>query len=84
MRPVLLGLGVALAFVVTIGILWQLLPYPRREIDYLIMGGSATMVSMAVLFVALINTTFKGSEIFFRRRKDQLTPPAAHPQDPPQ
>ncbi len=70
MRPVVLGLGVALSFLVTIGILWQLMPYPRREIDYLIMGGSATMVAMAVLFLALINTSFKGSDIFFRRRKD--------------
>ncbi|MBI4909512.1 MAG: hypothetical protein HY820_38190 [Acidobacteria bacterium] len=70
MRPVVLGLGVAVCFLVTIGILWQLMPYPRREIDYLIMGGAASMVAMAVLFIALIKTSLKGSDIFFRRRKD--------------
>ncbi len=45
------------------------MPHPRKDVDYLVIGGSATMVSMAVLFIVLIKTTYKGNDIFFRRRK---------------
>ena len=70
MRPVVLGIAVVLVFVITLAIVWQLMPYPRRDIDYLVMGGSATMVSMAVLFIALISPSIKSGDAFFRKRKD--------------
>jgi hypothetical protein len=49
--------------------MWRLLPYPRKEVDYLVIGGTATMLSMAVLFIVLINTSHKASDIFYRRKK---------------
>ncbi|HUQ95938.1 MAG TPA: hypothetical protein VM120_29945 [Bryobacteraceae bacterium] len=68
-RPLILSAGILLVFFLTVGIMWQLMPHPRKEIDYLVMGGTATMVSMAVLFLVLINTSHKSSEIFYKRRK---------------
>ena len=68
-RNLYLTLGILAVFVLTVGIMWRLMPYPRKEVDYLVIGGSATMVSMAVLFIVLINTSYKGNDIFFRRRK---------------
>lgn len=68
-RNLYLSLGILAVFALTVAIMWQLMPYPRKEVDYLVIGGTATMVSMAVLFIVLINTTFKGNDIFYRRRK---------------
>lgn len=68
-RSVLLGLIVAVVFGVTVAILWWVMPQPRKDVDYLVIGGMATMVSMAVLFVALLKTSFKGSDVFYKRRK---------------
>ncbi len=68
-HPAILFGSVVLVFFLTLGIMWQVMPQPRKDIDYLVMGGSATMVSMVVLFVVLINTTFKGQDIFFKRKK---------------
>ena len=61
--------GVVAAFIVTVAIMWRLMPYPRKEVDYLVIGGTATMVAMAVLFIVLINTAYRGNDIFYRKRK---------------
>ncbi|MBL8175016.1 MAG: hypothetical protein JNK48_10115 [Bryobacterales bacterium] len=68
-RTLYLSLGIIAVFALTVAIMWQLMPYPRKEVDYLVIGGTATMVSMAVLFIVLINTSYKGSDIFYRKRK---------------
>lgn len=67
-RPLLLIGGIACVFVITLAIMWALMPYPRKDIDYLVMGGTSTMLSMAVLFVALIRSS-KNSDIFYKRKK---------------
>ena len=68
-RPLVLVVSVFIAFLVTLAIMWQVMPYPRKNLDYLIMGAASTMVSMVVLFLVLINTTYKRDDIFFKRRK---------------
>ena len=68
-RPLVLVVSVLIAFLVTLAIMWQVMPYPRKSLDYLIMGAASTMVSMVVLFLVLINTTYKRDDIFFKRRK---------------
>ncbi|MBI3683091.1 MAG: hypothetical protein HY235_22185 [Acidobacteria bacterium] len=68
-RALLLGTGIVLVFVLVVAVMWTLMPHPRQQVDYLVIGGTATMVSMAVLFLVLINTTYKGEDIFFKRRK---------------
>jgi hypothetical protein len=68
-RGLILGLGAACVFVVVAAILLRLMPGPLRESDYLVIGSVATLVSLLVLFLALVSTTLKSSNIFFKRRK---------------
>lgn len=67
-RPLFVIGGIACVFFITIAIMWALMPYPRKDIDYLVMGGTATMISMAILFVVLIRTS-KNQDIFYKRKK---------------
>jgi hypothetical protein len=68
-RTLYLALGIFVVFILTVAVMWILMPHPRKDVDYLVIGASATMVSMAVLFIVLIKTTYKGNDIFYRRRK---------------
>lgn len=64
-----LFIGLAVLFGVVVLILNQLLPGPRRPTDYLVIGGAATMVCLLVLFLILITTSMRASDIFFRKKK---------------
>jgi predicted outer membrane lipoprotein len=68
-RGLILGLGVACVFVVVAALMLRLMPAPLRESDYLVIGSVATLVSLLVLFLLLVSTTLKSSDIFFKRRK---------------
>ncbi len=68
-RGLILGLGAACVFVVVAAILLRLMPGPLRESDSLVIGSVATLVSLLVLFLLLVSTTLKSSDIFFKRRK---------------
>jgi hypothetical protein len=68
-RGLILGLGAACVFVVVAATLLRLMPGPLRESDYLVIGSVATLVALLVLFLALVSTTLKSSDIFFKRRK---------------
>jgi len=66
----LLSIAISIAvFSLTIAILLRLMPHPRKELDYLIIGVAATMVTMIVVFVILIRTIYKGEDIFFIKRR---------------
>jgi hypothetical protein len=56
------------SFLAVLGLMWLLMPYPRKDVDYLVMGGTSTMVSMAVLFVLLIRDTKSKHEIFYKKK----------------
>jgi hypothetical protein len=68
----ILGLAVLAIFVAATAILLKLIPGPRKDSDYLVIGSIATMVTLAAVFV-LVNATSrkpgKGSEVFFKRRR---------------
>jgi hypothetical protein len=68
-RGLILGMVAACVFVVVAAILLRLMPGPLRESDYLVIGSVATLVSLLVLFLMLVSTTLKSSDIFFKRRK---------------
>ncbi len=68
-RILLSVLVLLFVFLATAGILLKVLPGPRREIDFLVIGAAATMVSLLVLFVLLISTWAKSPDTFFKRRK---------------
>ena len=64
-----LAAGILLVFLITVVVLVRIIPAPRSETDYLVIGGVATLVSMAALFVVLITTIFRSPDTFFRTRK---------------
>ena len=67
LRAALLVVGVALAFAVSIAVMLQLIPAPRRSVDYMIIGGAATFAAMSVLFVVMITTWYRVPSDIVRR-----------------
>jgi hypothetical protein len=74
-----LSCAALIIFSVTVVIGLQLLPGPHSEMDFLVIGCIATLLSLTVLFAMLLATWMKSPNPFFRRR---LKPTAAA--DPPQ
>jgi uncharacterized membrane protein len=64
----LVGVAVAL-FGITAVVLTQLLPGPRTERDYFIIGCLSTLVALFALFLIVISTWLKAPNPFFKRRK---------------
>jgi hypothetical protein len=56
-------------FTVVAAIMVKVMPGPMKESDYLVVGSVATLVALLVLFLMLVSTTLKSSNIFFKRRK---------------
>ena len=70
-RLAALVLGMVIVFGVVVAILLQIIPAPRKETDYLVIGTLATFASLATLFAVLSTTVFKDSAtLFFKRKKD--------------
>jgi hypothetical protein len=72
----LLVAGVALSFAVSIAVMLQLIPAPRRSVDYMIIGGAATFAAMIVLFVVMITTWYRMPPGIVRRRVVAAEDPA--------
>lgn len=71
-RTRILGLAVMAIFVAVTAILLKLMPGPRKDSDYLVIGSVATLISLAAVFVLVISTSGKSgklSEVFFKRRR---------------
>jgi hypothetical protein len=45
------------------------MPSPLKESDYMVIGSVATLVSLGVVFLVLVSTTMKSSDIFFKKRR---------------
>ncbi|MCS7025217.1 MAG: hypothetical protein NZV14_10475 [Bryobacteraceae bacterium] len=73
---------VVVTFLSVLGLMWLLIPHPRKEVDYFVMGGTSTMVSMGVLFILVIRHKRFKQEIFYKRRP-RATPPDTNPPDSP-
>jgi hypothetical protein len=68
-RIVGLAGGLVFIFAAVAGILLKVMQGPLKDSDYLVIGTVATMVSLLVLFVLLVTTSGKQSNVFFKRRK---------------
>ena len=68
-RGLMLALAAFCVFVVVAAALLKLMPEPLKESDYMVIGSVSTLVSLLVLFVVLVSTSMKSSNIFFKRRK---------------
>jgi len=46
-----------------------IMPSPLKDSDYLVIGSVATLISLLVMFLALIGTRLKTPDPFFKKRK---------------
>ena len=53
-RNVTLAIALIAVFVATVAILSKVLPGPHKPADFLVFGGVATLVCLALLFVVVI------------------------------
>ena len=58
-RAVLLVAGVAVSFAIAVVVMMQLIPAPRRSVDYMIIGGAATFAAMLVLFLVMVTSWYR-------------------------
>ena len=69
MRQVMLILGGVCVFAVSAAVLVKIMPSPLKDSDYLVIGSIATLVSLLVMFIALLATRLKSPDPFFKKRK---------------
>jgi hypothetical protein len=68
-RGLMLGAAALCVFVVIAVIMLKVMPSPLKESDYMVIGSVATLVSLGVVFLVLVSTTMKSSDIFFKKRR---------------
>lgn len=68
-RGVLLGLTAIVVFAIAAFLMLKLMPRPLKDSDYLVVGSVSTLVAMLVLFLALVSTSMKAKDVFFKRRR---------------
>jgi hypothetical protein len=56
-------------FVVVAAVMLKLMPAPLKESDYMVIGSVATLLALGVLFLVLVSTTLKSSDVFFKKRR---------------
>ncbi|HLJ47429.1 MAG TPA: hypothetical protein VKU01_15540 [Bryobacteraceae bacterium] len=62
--------GLAVVFVATVAIISKLIPGPHKPTDYLVMGGIATILCLALLFWILMGAAGVELGALFRKRKN--------------
>jgi amino acid permease len=68
-RGLMLGAASLCVFVVVAALMLKLMPAPLKESDYMVIGSVATLVALGVLFLVLVSTTLKSSDVFFKKRR---------------
>jgi len=69
MRQAVLILSGVCVFAVAAAVMVAIMPSPLKDSDYLVIGSIATLVSLLVMFVALLDTRLKSPDPFFKKRK---------------
>ena len=67
-RYLLLSAGAIVVFTAVAAVLLLVMPAPHRPIDFMIAGAVGAMVAMFAVFLALIGSTIKVSDVFFKKR----------------
>lgn len=68
MRQVLLIVGGIFVFATAAAVLVAVMPSPLKDSDYLVIGSIATLISLLVMFIALLATRLKSPDPFFKKR----------------
>jgi hypothetical protein len=71
MRQTILILSGVCVFAVTAAVMVAIMPSPLKDSDYLVIGSIATLISLLVMFLALLATRLKSPDPFFKKRKKQ-------------
>lgn len=61
----------ATIFGVVAAVILRFMPEPIEDSDYLVAGSVATLAALLVLFLGLVSTRMKSSDVFFKKRKKQ-------------
>jgi hypothetical protein len=62
--------GLALCvFVVVAAIMVKVMPSPMKEFDYMVVGSVATLLALGAVFLLLVSSTLKSSDVFFKKRR---------------
>jgi hypothetical protein len=64
----LTGLAVCV-FVVVAAIMLKVMPAPLKEFDYMVIGSVATLLALGAVFLVLVSSTLKSSDVFFKKRR---------------
>jgi hypothetical protein len=67
-RLIALAVSIAVLFGLVVVIMLRILPGPHRDIDFFVIGGVATLISLLALFLVLIAGWAKAPNVFFKRR----------------
>jgi hypothetical protein len=68
-RGFLLG-GLAICvFVVVAALMLSFMPSPLKESDYMVIGSVATLLALGAVFLVLVSTTLKSTDVFFKKRR---------------
>jgi hypothetical protein len=70
MKRGLMLAGIAVCvFVVVAAIMLKLMPGPLKEFDYMVIGSVATLLALGAVFLMLVSSTMKSSDVFFKKRR---------------
>ncbi len=62
------GLAVCV-FVVVAAVMLKFMPAPLKESDYMVIGSVATLMALGAVFLLLVSTTMKSTDVFFKKRR---------------
>ena len=71
MRQTILILAGVCVFAVSAAVMVAIMPAPLKDSDYLVIGSIATLVSLLVMFVALIATRSTDAESVFQETQER-------------
>jgi hypothetical protein len=62
--------GVAICvFVVVAAVMLKFMPAPVKDSDYVVIGSVATLMALGAVFLVLVSTTMKSTDVFFKKRR---------------
>jgi hypothetical protein len=64
----LTGLGLCV-FVVVSAVMLKFMPAPLKESDYMVIGSVATLMALGAVFLVLVSTKMKSTDVFFKKRR---------------
>ncbi len=72
-RGLMLGGLAACVFVVVAVLMLKFMPAPLKESDYMVIGSVATLLALGAVFLVLVSTTMKSTDVFLRSVGNKLT-----------